>query len=133
MKSDVFHILHTAAAISLRKDGVGIGRKAIVGAISFGKSGSFHHSYNGGGGDGNRTPCGHAEARLCLKIKKGAPEVYVARTLRNGDLELARPCPTCYAALKNKKVQRVFYSINENKYGVIDFTRNGEEWVIEKL
>lgn len=62
-------------------------------------------------------PAGHAEVRLCRKMDKHGT-VFVVRMSPSG-YALARPCPTCQRALKRKKVERVYYTINNNEYGVL--------------
>ncbi len=61
----------------------------------------------------------HAEARLARKLDYGSV-VYVARTLKNGEIAMARPCARCYAVLKAKGVARIYYTINEKEYGVCE-------------
>jgi len=71
-----------------------------------------------GGMAGGQCPSQHAEARLARKLDYGSV-VYVSRTLKNGDVALAKPCARCYAILRGKGVRKVFYTINESEYGVI--------------
>lgn len=61
----------------------------------------------------------HAEARLAKKLDRGAI-VYVVRINRKGKLVMARPCANCLMILKSKKVKKIYYSISENEYGVIE-------------
>jgi cytidine deaminase len=58
----------------------------------------------------------HAEARVVRKLDYGS-EVYVVRILRDGTLANARPCSDCQAAMR--RVKRIYYSISEDEYGVI--------------
>lgn len=61
--------------------------------------------------------CTHSESRLvknhdCKKLivirtRKAAPQ-----------LLLAKPCPLCQTFLKNKKIQTVYYSIDNDTYGI---------------
>jgi len=69
------------------------------------------------------TPAVHAEARLSRKLDKGAT-VYVARVSndRTFRYKLARPCPSCQNHLRKKRVERVYYTISDNEYGVMEFT-----------
>ena len=64
------------------------------------------------------TPDAHAENRLTRKLEHGAV-VYVVRVTRKGKLTMARPCKTCRRAMQNRGVQKCYYSINENEYGMI--------------
>lgn len=64
----------------------------------------------------------HAETKLVKKLDKGAI-VYVARVLKlNGSFANARPCVDCIRAMKRKNVKRVYYTISDDKYGVLDLT-----------
>jgi tRNA(Arg) A34 adenosine deaminase TadA len=90
---------HRLGAVGVRSDGV------LVGA------------YNAPAPD--KTPLVHAEARLARKLDKGAT-VFVARVAKSG-IRLARPCASCQAILKAAEVERVYYTISEKEYGVIDF------------
>jgi len=65
-----------------------------------------------------RMPSMHAEARLTRKLDFYST-VYVARTMKLG-LGLARPCPDCQRALRRKRVTRVYYTISDNEYGVLE-------------
>lgn len=62
----------------------------------------------------------HAEQRLARKLDKGA-EVYVVRLTRDGEMALARPCPSCQTVLKARGVRRVCYSIGPREFGVLKF------------
>ncbi len=63
-------------------------------------------------------PSTHAEARLCRKLDAGA-EVYVARVTRDGLWAMSRPCEGCEAALRARRVRRVYYTIGPGEYGVL--------------
>ena len=71
-------------------------------------------------------PRSHAEARLTRKLNHGS-EVYVVRILRNNTLGCACPCIKCQNAMRLRGVRRVYYSISDNQYGVIVFTRLREK------
>lgn len=90
--------VHRLGAVGVRHDGV------LVGA------------YNSPAPD--KLPKAHAEARLARKLDKGAT-VFVARVAKSG-IRLARPCASCQAFLKAAEVERVYYTISETEYGVID-------------
>jgi tRNA(Arg) A34 adenosine deaminase TadA len=60
----------------------------------------------------------HAETRLAKKLDWNSI-VYVVRIYSNGALAMARPCRKCQSALRLKGVQRVYYSINANEFGVL--------------
>ena len=65
------------------------------------------------------TPAVHAEARLCRKLDYYG-EVFVARRTSEG-YRLAKPCPRCEARLRSRRVRRVYYTISNNEYGVLDY------------
>lgn len=60
----------------------------------------------------------HAEGRLLRKLGKYGT-IYVAR-LKPGtrQLGMARPCGMCQVRIKAFKVDKVYYSINDNQYGI---------------
>ena len=62
----------------------------------------------------------HAEIRVLKKSGKGCV-IYVARARNNSSIGLARPCGGCIQAMKYMKVEKCFYSISDNEYGVIKF------------
>lgn len=65
------------------------------------------------------SPPSHAEARLCKLLASGAT-VYVARVLADGTWAMAKPCPRCESRLRNKRVKRVYYTISDREYGVLE-------------
>jgi len=67
------------------------------------------------------TPAVHAEARLSRKLDKGAT-VYVVRVSNDPvfKYKLARPCPSCQNHLRKRRVERVYYSISDTEYGVME-------------
>lgn len=65
-------------------------------------------------------PSSHAECRVIRKLGKGGI-IYVARISRKtGELAMSRPCPSCRAMIRSFSVKKVYYSINENQYGLWD-------------
>ena len=89
------------SAIALRRDG------ALVSATNNKKA-------------ENKKPPAHAEARLMRKVDAGSI-VVVARVTNDGQLAMAKPCPHCEAALRNKRVKRVFYSVSpEDGFALMD-------------
>lgn len=63
----------------------------------------------------------HAEARLVRKLDYGS-DVYVVRVMRSGELGIARPCIKCQNALRIRGVRRVYYSISDTEYGIMNFS-----------
>ena len=72
-----------------------------------------------GGWPGQYLPATHAEARLANKLTPGSV-VYVARTLKNGTVAMAKPCVACQNALRHRGVKRVYYTIANKEFGVMD-------------
>jgi deoxycytidylate deaminase len=60
----------------------------------------------------------HAEARLVRKLNHGS-DIYVARVLRDGTVATARPCPKCQKAMRNRGINRVFYTISDSEWGCL--------------
>lgn len=57
----------------------------------------------------------HAEMRALAKIKYldidfSDAQIYVYRELKNGKRAMARPCPACMNALKNKGIVKIYYT-----------------------
>ena len=114
MRREVFTLLREAAVIALRGDQK---RSFFLGAIGIRKDGAIVAANNGG--SNIPTPPAHAEARLLRKLGNGA-YVYVARVTKGGSLALAKPCRGCTQGLRNKGVKRVYYSISDDEFGVMD-------------
>lgn len=95
-------------AIGLREDGASVSSRN--GAVSYSASVENYHL----------NPGSHAEGRLLRKLGKNGI-VYVARVFRKDrNLAMARPCTMCRALCKAHKVKKVYYTINQNQYGVWD-------------
>lgn len=94
------HCKYRIAAVGLRADGTTVVSKS-------------------GGWPGQYLPATHAEARLSNKLTPGSV-VYVARTLKNGSIALAKPCIACQNSLRHRGVERVYYTIAAHEYGVMD-------------
>lgn len=93
-------------AIGIRNDGVSV--SARNGASSFSASVETYHL----------TPNSHAEGRLLRKLGKYGV-VYVSRVSRKDrSLAMARPCSMCRIRLKSYGVKKVFYTIDDNHYGI---------------
>lgn len=61
----------------------------------------------------------HAEGRCMRKMNGG--RIYVARISRQtGEFVMARPCEMCQILIKAKKIEKVFYTVNQNQYGIWD-------------
>ena len=94
-------------------------RDFLVGAIGERMDGVTVYSRNGSAL--NKTPEIHAESRLCRKLGKNAPVVYVARySKNNGELAMAKPCEHCMNILKAFKVKLVVYSTGPDSFERIE-------------
>jgi len=104
--------LTIAAKTAGHKDG----RNYRIGCLGIRRDGTIVYSRNLRNRDKN--PRGHAEARLSRKLDYGA-EVFIARIDCDGYWRNARPCKSCLAFLRQKRVRRIYYSINNKEYGVL--------------
>ena len=78
----------------------------------------------------NRVSASHAEARALNKSDHGSV-LYVARALRDKKTPaLAKPCATCQAIIRNKRVQKVFFTVDEEHYGIWNVAR--DEWRMKR-
>lgn len=98
-------------------------RQFWLGCVAVRKDGTLVKAKNGAAIIPSHTkyygiPSSHAEGRVVRKIDKGAI-LYVARVRReDGCLAMARPCGMCRSIIKAKKIKKVYYTINDNQYGV---------------
>lgn len=88
-------------------------RKHFVGAVAIRPDGAIVWATNGTSPNpDSRTPSAHAEVRCLRKASKGSI-IFVARIGRNGKIGLAKPCPNCETALRNKGMSKVFYTTDD--------------------
>ena len=55
----------------------------------------------------------HAEIAALIKVRwndLSGMSIYVTRVLRDGSHGIARPCPACMAALKDHKINKIYYT-----------------------
>jgi deoxycytidylate deaminase len=100
------------AAIGIRSDGV------LVSA----KNGSIQHMFSKSlDPDLSEKSCEyHAEGRALRKMDKGGI-LYVSRVSRkDGSFVMARPCYLCQSKIRFKKIEKVYYTINNEQYGIFD-------------
>lgn len=85
------------------------------GAIVSGKNGAVHcTSIN----EYQLIPNSHAEGRVLRKLGKGGT-IFVSRVSKiNHSLAMAYPCPTCQVRITSFQVNKVYYTINPNQYGI---------------
>ena len=65
----------------------------------------------------------HAELGACLNTSRNQLEgsdLFVVRILKNNSLALSRPCVICQEVLKRFGVSRVFYTMTNSEYGVLE-------------
>lgn len=93
-------------ALGVRRDGVIVSSRN--GAVSF--SSSVQMS--------NVNVNSHAESRLLRKLGKDGV-IFVSRVLRKDrSLAMARPCPDCQLKIRAHRVKKVYYTINDNQFGI---------------
>ena len=105
--------LQSAILLSL----TGRHRRSRIGAVGLRADGVVVTGKSGGAKD-QWLPRTHAEARLSQKLTPGSI-VFVARTLMNGTVALAKPCVSCENCLRHKGVHKVYYTIGPNEFGVL--------------
>jgi hypothetical protein len=92
--------------VGIRKDGV------IVSAKNGAVQSSTTENYQ-------KIPSSHAEGRCLRKLGYGGV-VFVARvSKRDNNLAMARPCFFCRIKLRSKYVEKAYYTIDPNHYGVL--------------
>ncbi len=120
-RSDPWRYLRLAAEVACLKDDA---RDHRLGAVGIRSDGVVVAAFNGTGYNGKSSkpfPPMHAEARLARKLDFYST-VYVARQMRKQGLGLARPCAACQRALRRKRVERVYYTISDDEYGVLELS-----------
>lgn len=117
-RSDPWRYLRLAAEVACLKVDA---RTYRLGAVGLRSDGVMVVAYNGTAYQGKtcrRFPAMHAEARLARKLDFYST-VYVTRVMQPG-MGLARPCLNCQRALRRKRVERVYYTISDDEYGVLE-------------
>jgi len=109
----VQHYLDLALGIALKEK---YRRHSMLGAVAIRKDGCVVCSNNIANFHPNQ--CIHAESRVLKKAGMGAV-LFVARVTRHGEIKLAKPCRRCMAEIKNRRVRRVYYTIDADEYGVV--------------
>lgn len=93
------------------------GRSFFHGAIGVRKDGAIVHAINGSSKVPSRQA--HCEYRLSTRLDVGSV-VYVVRRRKDGTLANSKPCMNCEKAMRSVGVRRVYYSIGDSEYGVMD-------------
>ena len=71
-----------------------------------------------------KIPQHHAEARVLRKCNYGSV-LYVARVLKDRKtLAIAKPCIFCQNFIKNKGVKKVYFTIDNRRYGLWKINNN---------
>jgi cytidine deaminase len=115
-------LLLLAAKISLPTNDKDI-RDFWLGCVGIRRDGAMVFSKNGAVystkvDDYQLIPSSHAEGRILKKLDRGSI-IYVARVKRRDKtLAMASPCGMCRVRIRGRGVKKVFYTINENQYGV---------------
>jgi tRNA(Arg) A34 adenosine deaminase TadA len=113
-RAKVSRYFDLARKIAVSKD---TKRSFIVGAIAIRSDGVIVGSPNACTQYPDRRL--HAEYKTMKKADANSV-VFVARILRsNSEFAMARPCEDCFKILKSKRVEKVYYTINEKQYGVL--------------
>lgn len=100
-------------------------RKFFMGAVALRNDGTIVTSANVRN-TSDKNNVHHAEYRLSSKLDKGA-EVYVVRiSKKTGGYCMARPCAACQTSLQQHGVYRVYYTISDTEWGVMDLQRRSE-------
>jgi len=112
-------------------------RSFYLGAIGIRSDGAVVSSTNGPAvmnddkGRKKSFPKAHAEYRLARKLDVGAV-VFVCRVKRGSKkIGLARPCEDCQRVLKAVGIKKVYYTINNNEYGVLYLNEKPEFGLME--
>ncbi len=121
-RSDVIRYFEMAAKLALSPHD---SRNFLLAAIAHRGDGTLVKSRNGSTSNPNR--CGHAEFRLTKKLDPGTTVYVVRLRLLDKAYAMARPCVNCQKALLSRHVERVFYSINENQYGIWDVKKDTDK------
>lgn len=116
MSRKIWNYFKMAGQIASSKKDV---RHFLVGAIGLRSDGVMVESFN------SPTPFPvrqiHAEYRLLNKLDYNS-NIYVAR-LKGENIShfgMSAPCADCAKYIRTKKVNRVYYTINDSKYGIWD-------------
>lgn len=106
-------------AIEIAKNNTNPIKEFLFGAIAIRNDGAKVKATNGN--NIAPCPCVHAEHRLMRKSGYKST-IFVAR-VRKGDkaVVVARPCKYCMSIIENYQVEKCYYTINENSFGLIEF------------
>ena len=118
MRKDILNYLKVAAKMAVRKQDR---RSFFLGSVGVRSDGVHVYACNGP----TRYPCrrAHSEYKVAQKMDYGGV-VYTARIMHStGEFVNARPCDSCVAKMKSKKIKRCYYTISDSEYGMIDLDK----------
>ena len=77
----------------------------------------------------------HAEMDSIAKVRSKTNlvgcKVFVARRSKEGNNPvMARPCPICQAMLRAYGIKRAFYTIDSNRYGIMNLANNKPDEIV---
>ena len=120
MKRKILHYFEVAARVAQSKDDI---RVFWIGAVGIRNDGAMVCSLNSPTRFQNRIV--HAEYKLCKKLDTHAT-VYIARVrLDNFQFAIAKPCDNCMKRMRSLDVDKIYYTIDQSHYGMIN--RDGVE------
>jgi deoxycytidylate deaminase len=94
-------------------------REHLLGAVGIRSDGALVSACNGSVRGAGKFGPSHAEVRLSRKLDVGST-VFVCRVAGFGNWLLSKPCPNCERTLRNRGIKRVYYTISNSEYGVMD-------------
>lgn len=92
-------------------------RAYCIGAVAIRNDGVIVGSSNGYAKDVEKDI--HAEARVLRKSGKGCILFIVRVARKDRSYKLVKPCSSCMAKIRAYKIKKVYYSISNEEYGVI--------------
>ncbi len=123
---DVWRYIDIASKIARLPDAYEDFREYRLASVGVRSDGALVVSRNGSAPaspDVRRIPNAHTEIRTLKKLNKNSI-LFVCRIGLAGVYRNSKPCPGCESAIRNSgKVKRVYYTISESEYGILDLTR----------
>ena len=111
----ILYYLNEAAKVAIGRDIEKQKRNFLLGSIGLRADGAIVRASNIH--TDVPTPSAHSEWRTLRKMDKGSPYLFIAR-IRYLDMDwgMARPCKSCVLAIRDKGIERVYYTVAPNKY-----------------
>lgn len=115
MKREIFNYFDIAGKLTMAKKDE---RSFLLASIAVRKDGAIVSATNAASKFPNRQL--HSEYKVSKKCDVGSI-VYVCRVrLLDGTFGMARPCRSCMKCLISRGVKKVYYTIDQNEFGVIN-------------